>query len=198
MKYTSKTCKTLSVLLVTGILTGIPSSCPQAAVITSNATDKIAVAFHENTAYSAGDYVVYDNEMYLCTADTQGAWQTAQPNFMQLTKNHELGSAADLSASYDDSADPSGEKSLLSFTANVWQKLKSFFGMDQKDADTDAGNYKNASVSAKLNYLEQQNQSLHQNLANVQNNVNQSFQSVQDNFNQSFLSVSNEMFFNPI
>lgn len=191
MKYTSKTCKTLSVLLVTGILTGIPSSCPQAAVITSNATDKIAVAFHENTAYSAGDYVVYDNEMYLCTADTQGAWQTAQPNFMQLTKNHELGSAADLSASYDDSADPSGEKSLLSFTANVWQKLKSFFGMDQKDADTDAGNYKNASVSAKLNYLEQQNQSLHQNLANVQNNVNQSFQSVQDNFNQSFLSVSN-------
>lgn len=191
MKYTSKRYKTLSLLLATGILAGIPSIRPQAAVITSNATDKIAVAFQENTAYSAGDYVVYDDEMYLCTADTQGAWQTAKPAFMQLTKNHALGSEADLSASYDDSADPSGETSLMAFTANVWQKLKSFFGMDQKDADTDAGNYKNASLSAKLNYLEQQNQSLQQNLTNVQNNVNQSFQNVQDNFNNSFTSVSN-------
>ena len=30
MKYTSKTCKTLSLLLVTGILAGIPSTRPQA------------------------------------------------------------------------------------------------------------------------------------------------------------------------
>lgn len=191
MKYTSKTCKTLSLLLATSILAAIPSICPQAAVITSNATDKIAVVFHENTAYSAGDYVVYDGEMYLCTADTQGTWQTAESDFMQLTKNHALGSETDLSASYDDSADPSGEKSLMAFTANVWQKLKSFFGMDQKDAVTDAGNYQNASVSAKLNYLEQQNQSLHQNLTNVQDNFSQSFQNVQDNINQSFSSVSN-------
>ena len=51
MKYTSKRYKTLSLLLATGILAGIPSIRPQAAVITSNATDKIAVAFQENTAY---------------------------------------------------------------------------------------------------------------------------------------------------
>lgn len=177
MNNRKKTCKAVSLLLSGMLLCAMPVSS-EAAVITSNATDKIAVVFNEHTDYSAGDYVTYDGEMYICISDIQGTWDTAQAGFMQITKNKEIGNTSDLSASYAPTVDPSEEKSVMAFAANVWQKLKVFFGMDQKDADTDAGNYKHASVSAKLNYLEQQNQELKQNLDQLQGSVNQSFQFV--------------------
>lgn len=174
-----KTRKALSCLLVSGLLVSVPAVHSQAAVITSNATDKVAVVFQENTAYSAGDYVIYDGEMYICTDDTQGAWDAARTSFMQITKNKELGTSEDLSASYDASADPSGEKSLMAFAANAWQKLKGFFGMESKDEQpADANQYKNASVSGKLNYLQQQNQQMDQSVANLQDWVSRSFSSV--------------------
>lgn len=174
-----KTRKALSCLLLSGLLVSIPAVHSEAAVITSNATDKAAVVFQENTAYSAGDYVIYDGEMYICTDDTQGAWDAARTSFMQITKNKELGTSEDLSASYDASADPSGEKSLMAFAANAWQKLKGFFGMESKDEQpADANQYKNASVSGKLNYLQQQNQQLDQSVANLQDWVSRSFTSV--------------------
>lgn len=174
-----KTRKALSCLLVSGLLISVPAVHSQAAVITSNATDKTAVVFQENTAYSAGDYVIYDGEMYICTDDTQGAWDAAQTSFMQITKNKELGTSEDLSASYDASADPSGEKSLMAFAANAWQKLKGFLGMESKDEQpADANQYKNASVSGKLNYLQQQNQQMDQSVANLQDWVSRSFSSV--------------------
>lgn len=178
MKYKNKTCKVLSLLLVSGMLVSVPGIRSEAAVITSNATDKIAVVFNEHTAYSAGDYVIYDGEMYICTQDIQGAWTTAEPSFMQITKNHDLGSAQELAAEYEVSADPSDEKSLMAFVANAWQKLKLFFGLDDQQSMTDAGHYKSASVSAKLNYLEEQNQSLHQNMTTIQSGVDSTFQRV--------------------
>lgn len=178
MKYKTKACKALSLLLISGMLASVPNVRSEAAVITSNATDKIAVAFQADTAYSAGDYVIYDGELYICTADIQGAWDTAEPNFMQVTKNHALGNAEDLSAAYGEDVDPSNEKSLMAFVANAWQKLKIFLGIDGKGVGTDAENYKTASVSAKLNYLEEQNQKLHQNVTNLKDDVNKSFQSV--------------------
>lgn len=178
MKYKTKTCKALSLLLISGMLVSVPNVRSEAAVITSNATDKIAVTFQADTDYSAGDYVIYDGEMYICTVDSKGPWDTAEPNFMQVTKNHALGSAEDLSASYDPAVDPSNEKSLMAFAANVWQKLKAFLGMDSKDTGTDADHYKTASVSAKLNYLEEQNQTLHNNVTNLKDDVNKSFTSV--------------------
>ena len=117
------TWKVLCAVLISGMLVAIPSVSSKAAVITSNATDKIAVAFHENTAYSAGDYIIYDGEMYICTDDIQGAWETAKASFMQITKNHDIGSQEDLSAAYDAAKDPSEEKSLMAFAANAWHKL---------------------------------------------------------------------------
>lgn len=174
-----KTRKVISCLLVCGLLVSVPAVRSEAAVITSNATDKIAVVFQENIAYSAGDYVVYDGEMYICTGDTQGAWDTAGANFMQITKNQELGTSEDLSAAYDASSDPSEEKSLMAFAANAWQKLKVFFGMESKDEQpADANQYKNASVSGKLNFLQQQNQQLDQSVAALQDWVSRSFSSV--------------------
>lgn len=178
MKNKLKTGKVVCVLLVSGMLAQVPSMQAQAAVISSNATDKIAVAFHAGTAYSAGDYVIYDGEMYVCTEDTQGAWENAEANFMQITKNRELGTQAELAAAYDITKDPSEEKSLMGFAANMWQKLKGFFGMENRDAVADVNQYKNASVSAKLNFLQQQNQQLDQNVANLQGWITQSFQSV--------------------
>lgn len=170
--------QTVSLLLLAGMFAGIPAVPCEAAVITSNATDKIAVMFQENTAYSAGDYVIYDGEMYVCTQDTQGAWATTGTDFLKITKNHELGTQEDLSASYDVSKDPSEEKSLMAFAANAWQKLKGFFGMEQKDENVDVSQYKNSSVSAKLIFLQQQNQRLDQNVSNLQGWITQSFQSV--------------------
>ncbi len=171
--------KVLCAVLISGMLVAIPSVSSKAAVITSNATDKIAVAFHENTAYSAGDYIIYDGEMYICTDDIQGAWETAKASFMQITKNHDIGSQEDLSAAYDAAKDPSEEKSLMAFAANAWHKLKVFFGMENKNEDIgDVNQYKNASVSAKLNFLQRQNQQLDQNVANLQGWITQSFQSV--------------------
>lgn len=173
-----KTKKAVSMLLISGMLVSVPNIRSQAAVITSNATDKAAVLFQEHTAYSAGDYVIYDGEMYICTGEVQGAWEIAAPKFMQITKNHALGVPEDLSAAYDEAKDPSSEQSLMAFCANVWQKLKGFFGMDSQDAATDRENYKNASVSAKLNYLEEKNETLHENMAGLQKWVSDSFQSV--------------------
>ncbi len=170
--------KAACLLLVSGMLFCMPNTKCEAAVITSNATDKTAVLFQEHTAYSAGDYVVYDGELYLCTAEVQGAWETAAAHFMQITKNHALGTAKELSDSYEESKDPSEEHSLLAFSANVWQKLKGFLGIGEKDAQTDRENYKNASVSAKLNYLEEKNESLHNNVSDLQKWVSDSFQSV--------------------
>lgn len=178
MKTRHNTRKALFVLFLTGILVGIPSMHSEAAVITSNATDKIAVVFHENTAYSAGDYIIYDGEMYICTEDIQGTWAAAEANFMQITKNHEIGMIEDLSAVYDDSKDPSEETSFMAFAANAWHKLKGFFGLESKDESVDVNHYKNASVSAKLNFLQQQNQQLDQNVANLQGWITQSFSSV--------------------
>ena len=120
MKTRHNTRKALYVLFLTGILVGIPSIHSEAAVITSNATDKIAVVFHENTAYSAGDYIIYDGEMYICTEDIQGTWAAAEANFMQITKNHEIGMIEELSAVYDDSKDPSEETSFMAFAPNAW------------------------------------------------------------------------------
>ena len=178
MKTRHNTRKALYVLFLTGILVGIPSIHSEAAVITSNATDKIAVVFHENTAYSAGDYIIYDGEMYICTEDIQGTWAAAEANFMQITKNHEIGMIEELSAVYDDSKDPSEETSFMAFAANAWHKLKGFFGLESKDESVDVNHYKNASVSAKLNFLQQQNQQLDQNVANLQGWITQSFSSV--------------------
>jgi len=179
MNHRLKTRKAFSCLLICGMLVSIPAVHSEAAVITSNATDKIAVVFQENTAYSAGDYVIYDGEMYICTEDTQGAWDAAGTNFMQITKNHELGTSEDLSASYDVSVDPSEERSLMAFAANAWQKLKGFLGMERKDEDLEnAGQYHNASVSAKLNFLQKQNQQLDQSVADLQDWVSRSFTSV--------------------
>lgn len=178
MKNKSKTGKALCVLLASGMLAGMPSIQAQAAVISSNATDKIAVTFHADTAYSAGDYVIYNGEMYICTEDTQGTWENAEANFMQITKNRELGTQAELAAVYDAAKDPSEEKSLMGFAANMWQKLKIFLGMEHKEEVADVSQYKNASVSAKLNFLQQQNQQLDQNVANLQGWITQSFQSV--------------------
>ncbi len=178
MKTRHNTGKTLFALFLSGMLVGIPSIYGEAAVITSNATDKIAVTFHENTAYSAGDYIIYDGEMYICTEDVQGTWAAAEANFMQITKNHEIGTKEELSAVYDDSKDPSEEKSFMAFAANAWHKLKGFFGLGSKDESVDVNQYKNASVSAKLNFLQQQNQQLDQNVANLQGWITQSFTSV--------------------
>ncbi len=158
----------------------MPMVRSEAAVITSNATDKIAVVFDESKAYSAGDYITYEGEMYICTDDIQGAWDSAKDSFMQLTKNREIGTGEELTAVYDASRDPSKEKSLMAFTANAWQKLKSFLGIENKDAKTDADAYKNSSVSAKLNYLERQNANLEQNLGELHTKVTQSFQYVSD------------------
>jgi len=152
-----------SMLLVSSLLFAVPSVRCEAAVITSNATDKIAVAFHAGTDYSAGDYVIYDAELYICTQETKGEWETVQADFMQITKNRhdkgikkELVTGKDLSASYQDSKDPSEETSLMAFVANAWQKMKSFFGIGEADSATDGQDYKGASVSAKLNYLKDQ------------------------------------------
>lgn len=178
MKNKNRTKRAVSVLLVSGMLLGAPAVNCKAAVITSNATDKAAVLFNENTAYSAGDYVIFDGELYICTSDIQGAWSEAETSFMQITKNHELGKSEELSAAYDALKDPSEENSLMAFAANVWQKLKAFLGTDDSAADLGAADYKNASVSAKLNFLEQQNEQLKVDIGNLQGSVTDSFQSV--------------------
>ena len=179
MNHRWKTQKVFSCLMICAMLVSVPAVRSEAAVITSNATDKAAVIFQEGTAYSAGDYVIYDGEMYICTDDTQGAWDAVGADFMQITKNHELGTSEDLSASYDASADPSEERSLMAFAANAWQKLKGFFGMGSKDEElADANQYKNASVSAKLNFLQKQNQQLDRSVADLQDWVSRSFSSV--------------------
>ncbi len=170
--------KILSVMLAAGMFVALPAVDSQAAVITSNATDKTAVVFDANTAYSAGDYVTYDGEMFICTAEVQGMWDTAKDSFMQITKNQELGNREDLSAAYDASADPGNEKSLMAFVANAWQKLKVFLGTETRTAQTDQGNYQNASVSAKLNFLKEQNEGLDGDVAQLQEDVNRSFQFV--------------------
>ena len=110
MNNQSKTGKALCALLVFGMLTATPSVWSEAAVITSNATDKIAVVFQENTAYNAGDYIIYDSEMYICTADIQGPWETAESSFMQITKNREIGTHSVRSSTYYAAKDPSQEK----------------------------------------------------------------------------------------
>lgn len=183
MNYKSKTKKALTCLLITGMVLGMPSVSSYAAVITSNATDKVAVVFNENTAYSAGDYITHEGEMYICTDEIQGAWSIAKDRFLQITKNHELGRSEELSAAYDEGKDPSEETSLMAFAANAWQKLKVFLGIGSGQQETDAGHYKESSVSAKLNYLEQQNQTLTQNLSNLQGSVNNSFTSVSNGKN---------------
>lgn len=186
MNYKSKIKKPISLLLISGILVSMPVVRSEAAVITSNATDKAAVVFNENTAYSAGDYITYGGEMYLCTEDIQGTWDMAEDHFLQITKNRELGQSEELSAIYDDAKDPSQETSLMAFAANVWQKLKGFLGIGGAQ-ETDAEHYKDASVSAKLNYLEQQNSALTVNVSNLQGNVSD----LQGSVDRSFQSVSN-------
>lgn len=161
----------LALLLAFGITAAAPAVDGRAAVITSNATDKTAVVFNENTDYSEGDYVTYGGEMYLCTEDIKGSWNTAKEHFMQITKNHELGNSEDLSAVYNDAADPADEKSLMAFVANAWQKLKGFLGTGNKAAKTDKGNYKNASVSAKLNFLEEQNETLNTDVTKMNDDL---------------------------
>ncbi len=178
MRYKIRAGKTLSLVLISGMLLSISAVQAEAAVITSNATDKVAVVFNEHTAYRAGDPVIQDGEMYICTDDVQGAWQDVSAAFMQITKNQELGTKDDLSASYEESRDPSEETSLMAFAANVWQKMKGFFGIGSKEEEVSAGQYKNASVSAKLNYLQQQNQQLGQNVTDLQGWISQSFTSV--------------------
>lgn len=170
--------KAVCLLLVSGILIRIPAQNCEAAVITSNATDKVAVVFNEHTAYRAGDYVTYDGELYICTGDTQGTWNTAESDFMQITKNRELGKCGDLSADYDAAKDPSDETSLMAFAANAWQKLRAFWGTDNRSAELGTSDYKSASVSTKLNFLEEQNRILSDNLIKLQGDVNNSFQSV--------------------
>lgn len=170
--------KAVSVLLISGMLISIPALDCEAAAITSNATDKAAVVFNEHTAYNAGDYVTYNGELYICTGDTQGAWDTAEADFMQITKNRELGKSEDLSVVYDVSQDPADETSLMAFIANAWQKLRAFWGTDDRAADLGASDYKSAPVSTKLNYLEEQNKKLSDNLIKLQEDVNNSFQFV--------------------
>ncbi len=174
----SKKVKAVSFVLTAGILVCASSVSSKAAVISSNATDKLAAVFHEGTAYSAGDYVIYDGEMYICTEDIQGTWSQAETSFMQVTKNRELGRTEDLSAAYEESKDPSQETSLMAFAANAWQKLKGFLGINSRDAVPDASGYKNASLSEKLNYLEQQNQSHGRQLGDLQKSVADSFRYV--------------------
>lgn len=178
MVYRKRICQAASFLLAAGIAAGTMAIDSQAAVITSNATDKVAAVFQEGTEYSAGDYVIYDGEMYVCTQEIQGAWSQAEASFLQVTKNRELGTSGDLSAAYAEEKDPSQETSLMAFAANAWQKLKGFLGIGSRDAQTDASGYANASVSAKLNYLEQQNQMHSDNLGKLQESVNDSFLSV--------------------
>lgn len=182
MNYKSKAKQAVSLLFIFGMLLSVPTINSEAAVITSNATDKAAVVFNENTAYSAGDYITYDGEMYLCTEDIQGPWSMAGEHFLQITKNHELGKSEDLSAAYDDAKDPAQETSLMAFAANVWQKLKGFLGIGGLQ-ETDSEHYKDASVSAKLNYLEQQNGTLTANVSGLKESVDRSFQSVSNGKN---------------
>lgn len=185
--------KALLALLMAGMF-AIPTVDSKAAVITSNATDKIAVIFDENTAYNAGDYVLYDGEMYICVNDTQGTWDTAKEQFLQVTKNHELGQGDELSAEYKSQKDPSEEKSLMAFVANAWQKLKAFFGMSDETAVTDKEGYKKAPVSAKLNYLKEQNEGIetqNQSLETQNNELKGKFDTLQEKVNNSFTSVSN-------
>lgn len=185
--------RALLVLLTAGTLV-VPTVDSKAAVITSNATDKIAVIFDENTVYSAGDYVLHDEELYICINDIQGAWDTAKESFLQVTKNHELGQGDELSAEYQSRKDPSEEKSLMAFVANVWQKLKDFFGMNQKTAATDKEGYTEAPVSAKLNYLKTQNEGIetqNKSLETQNNELKGKFDALQEKVNNSFTSVSN-------
>lgn len=185
--------RALLVLLTAGTLV-VPTVDSKAAVITSNATDKIAVIFDENTVYSAGDYVLHDEELYICVNDIQGAWDAAKGGFLQVTKNHELGQGDELSAEYQSRKDPSEEKSLMAFVANVWQKLKEFFGMNQKTAATDKEGYTEAPVSAKLNYLKTQNEGIetqNKSLETQNNELKGKFDALQEKVNNSFTSVSN-------
>lgn len=184
--------RALLVLLTVGTL-AVPTVDSKAAVITSNATDKIAVIFDENTVYSAGDYVLHDEELYICINDIQGAWDAAKGSFLQVTKNHELGQGDELSAEYQSRKDPSEEKSLMAFVANVWQKLKDFFGMNQKTAATDKEGYTEAPVSAKLNYLKTQNEGIetqNKSLETQNNELKGKFDALQEKVNNSFISVS--------
>lgn len=184
--------RALLALLTVGML-AVPTVDSKAAVITSNATDKIAVIFDENTVYSAGDYVLHDEELYICINDIQGAWDTAKESFLQVTKNHELGQGDELSAEYQSRKDPSEEKSLMAFVANVWQKLKDFFGMNQKTAATDKEGYTEAPVSAKLNYLKTQNEGIetqNKSLETQNNELKGKFDALQEKVNNSFTSVS--------
>lgn len=183
--------RTVSLLIVSSMLLCVPTIESQAAVITSNATDKLAVIFDENTAYCAGDYVTYDGELYLCASDVQGIWDAAKASFIQITKNHALGEVSELSAEYESQKDPSEETSLMSFVANAWQKLKTFLGIGDHAAQTDKEHYKEAPVSAKLNYLETQNEDLEEHITNLQGKVNDSFQSVSNVYfrNQLFINV---------
>lgn len=185
--------RALLVLLTAGTLV-VPTVDSKAAVITSNATDKIAVIFDEKTVYSAGDYVLHDEELYICTNDIQGAWDAAKESFLQVTKNHELGQSDELSAEYQSGKDPSEEKSLMAFVANVWQKLKDFFGMNQKTAATNKEGYTEAPVSAKLNYLKTQNEGIetqNKSLETQNNELKGKFDALQEKVNNSFTSVSN-------
>ena len=187
-----RTSKIFLALLVVGIL-GTPTVDSQAAVITSNATDKIAVIFNENIPYSAGDYTLYNGELYICVSDIQGAWDRAQEHFLQVTKNQELGKCDELSANYQSQKDPSEEKSLISFVANAWQKLKNFFGINQKTDTTDKENYTGANVSAKLNYLKTQNEGLesqNHTLEGQNNELKGKFDDLQKKVDASFTSVS--------
>lgn len=187
-----RTSKTLLALIVAGMLGTSPVDS-QAAVITSNATDKIAVIFDENTAYSAGDYTLYDGELYICVSDVQGTWDRAQEHFLQVTKNHELGRGDELSADYQSQKDPSEEKSLMSFVANAWQKLKDFFGISRRTDTTDKENYSGANVSAKLNYLKTQNEGLetqNHTLEGQNNELKGKFDNLQKKVDASFTSVS--------
>lgn len=186
-----KAYKAVSFVLAAGILAFTPAVSTQAAVITSNATDKLAVVFQEGTAYSAGDYVINDGEMYICTDDVQGAWSQAEASFMQITKNKELGRSEDLAAAYEDTKDPSEEKSLMAFAANAWQKLKGFLGIGSAEADIqDETQYKNASVSQKLNYLGEQNRQHRTNLNELDEWVKKSFQSVSNVFVENHLFIN--------
>ncbi len=189
---TNRAKKAIFALFAAGAL-AMPTTYSQAAVITSNATDKIAVLFDENTAYSAGDYTLYDGELYICVHDIQGTWEQAQEHFLQVTKNRELGKGEELSAEYQDKKDPSEEKSLLSFVANAWQKLKGFFGIGSQTDTTDKENYPRANVSAKLNYLKTQNEGLetqNETLEGQNDELKGKFDALQKKVNDSFTSVS--------
>jgi len=174
--------KMISFITICGVLIMVPTVTCNAAVITSNATDKVAVVFDAATAYRAGDYVTQDGELYLCTAEAQGAWETVEGSFLQVTKNHELGESEELSALYGDGSDPASEKSVMAFLGNAWGKLKGFFGIGASGQTTDAANYDNSSVSAKLNYLKANDEatkdSLDTSLGELKNKVDQCFQSV--------------------